>query len=158
MALIKGTNSYQTVTEADTYFEGRLDAAAWTSATDELKTPALITATATLEHMNWAGVVVSESQNLAFPRVGSYFDPRLGYEVTLSDEVPNRINTATFELAYHLLNNDGILDDTGSLRNLDVGSISLNRITRPNLIPESVKRLIKPLLVNAGAKTWWRAN
>ena len=85
MALIKGTNSYRTVEEADAYFEDRLDAAAWTSASDELKGQALVTATAILDNMNWNGYAVSESQSLAFPRIGSYFDPRKGVEVSFDD-------------------------------------------------------------------------
>ena len=96
--------------------------------------------------------------NLAFPRVGTYFDPRLGYDVSFNDDVPDRINKATFELAYHFLNNDGLLDDSGSVLNLKVGSISLERVSLANTVPASVKRLIKPLLENAGARQWWRAN
>ena len=158
MALKKGVNSYRTVAEADLYFEDRLDAAAYTEAAEDLKAQSLITATSILDSMNWTGYAVSESQNLAFPRVGTYFDPRLGYDVSFNDDVPDRINKATFELAYHFLNNDGLLDDSGSVLNLKVGSISLERVSLANTVPASVKRLIKPLLENAGARQWWRAN
>jgi len=158
MALTKGTNSYATVAEADTHFEGRLDAAAWELADEDRKGQALITATSVFDYMDWGGVAVSESQNLAFPRVGTYFDPRLGTEVDFGSGTPERIMTGTFELAYHLLNNDGLLDDTGSAIDIVVGPISLKRISGANQIPSNVKRLIKPLLVNAGANMWWRAN
>jgi len=158
MALKKGTNSHATVTEADTYFENRLDVAAWNAADDEAKEQALVTGTAVLENMDWTGVVVSESQSLAFPRIGSYFDPRIGSEISFGDDTPNRIIEATYELAYHFLNNDGLLDDTGSVNNLTVGSIVLHKIRDPNLIPSNVNRLVKPLRVNAGANLWWRAN
>jgi hypothetical protein len=159
MALAKGVNSYVTVAEADSYFENRLDVAAWSSATPEDKAKALTTATAYLDDLRWIGYAVSDSQLLAFPRTGSYFDPRAGYEVVLDDnEVPTRVVNATFELAYHFLNNDGLLDDTGTVDAIQVGSISLQNVRAASKVPLHVKRLINPLLHNAGSGIWWRAN
>jgi hypothetical protein len=159
MALTKGTNSYVTVDEANAYFADRLDVAAWTDGSDTQKSQSLITATMILDSLEWAGVAVSDSQSLAFPREGSYFDPRLGYDVDLSGaKAVSRINTATFELAYHLLNNDGLLDQTGSVTNLQIGNIDLSRIRRPDTLPSHVKTMIKPLLANRGSNSWWRAN
>lgn len=158
MALSKGTNSYATVAEADSYFEDRLDVAAWSSASAEQKAQALTTATSFLDSMEWVGSVVSSSQALAFPRTGSYFDPRLGLAVTMTSVIPDRIVKATYELAYHLLNNDGLFDDTGSVVNLQIASISLNKIQATNKIPVIAKRLIQPLLLNKGSRMWWRAN
>jgi hypothetical protein len=158
MALNKGTNSYVDITETDLYFTDRLDVAAWTTADTTQKGQALVTASAVLDGLFWTGTAISESQPLAFPRSGYYFDPRLGTHVTLTVETPNRITKATMELAYHLLNNDGILDDSGLVKDLQVGSVQLTTILAPNLIPATVKRLIKPLLANAGSNGWWRAN
>lgn len=159
MALKKGTNSYATQAEAETYFEDRLDVAAWNSADDDQKEQALVTATSMLDGLSWEGVAADENQPLAFPRVGSYFDPRVGIEVTLDGvTVPTRIQKATYELAYHLLNNDGLLDDAGSMINLEVSVIKLSKIRRPSELPSMVKRLIKPILLNAGSNAWWRAN
>ncbi len=159
MALAKGTNSYATVAEADTYFEDRLDVAAWTEANATQKAQALVTATSTIDNLEWVGVAVSDSQALAFPRIGTYFDPKLGMEVELlSTTIPKRITTATIELAYHLLNNDGLLDDTGSVENITVGSITLSNVISANKIPSHVKRLISPLQTNNGARFWWRSN
>ena len=158
MALVKGTNAYVTVAEADAYFADRLDVAAWTDAPNEQKEQSLITATALLNDLTWGGRVVSESQALAFPRVGCYYDPHLGYETVFPDSVPGRIVVATYELAYHLLNNDGLLDDSGVVDTLSLGSLSLGKIRAPNKIPNVVHSKIKPLLVNAGTNPWWRAN
>jgi hypothetical protein len=158
MALLKGTNSYVTLAEANTYFENRLNVAAWTEASDPEKTQALITATSVLNDEKWGGMAISDSQLLAFPRSGSYFDPRLGHEVILSTSVPDRVITATYELAYHFLNNEDVLDDTGTVATIQVGTISLNIDSEANMIPASVKRLIRPLLVNSGTNIWWRAN
>jgi hypothetical protein len=157
MALIKGTNAYATVAEAEAYFSDRLDVTAWTSASEDRKSQALITATSMLDDLAWNGAATDSSQNLAFPRSGYYFDPRLGITVEMID-IPLRISNACLQLAYHLLNNDGLLDDTGSVINLDVGGIALSRIRNPSKIPSTVKRLIRPLLSNTIANAWWRAN
>jgi len=158
MALLKGTNSYVTLAEANTYFENRLNVAAWTEASDLEKSQALVTATSVLNDEKWIGTAISDSQSLAFPRTGTYFDPRLGHDVSLADSVPGRVIDATYELAYHLLNNEDVLDDTGTVTTVQVGQISLNIDTSASTIPPSVKRLIRPLLINAGSNVWWRAN
>lgn len=158
MALAKGTNSYATVAEADAYFQDRIDVAAWSSASADQKSQALITATSYLDALNWTGVAVSDSQTLAFPRSGSYFDPRIGSEITLTTSVPGRVVKATYEMAYHLLNNDGLLDDTGGVAELKIGSLTLNTIQNASKLPSFIKRVINPLLLNRGSNMWWRAN
>jgi hypothetical protein len=158
MALTKDVNSYATVGEADSYFADKLDVAAWDAADATAKAKSLVTATSLLEGMNWGGVAVSESQALSFPRSGTYFDPRLGYETELPSIVPDRILKATFELAYHLQNNDGLLDNTGSVKNLTIGSLSLQGVRAASEIPSTVSRLVQPLLANGGSRQWWRAN
>jgi len=158
MALQKGVNSYVTVEEADAYFADRLDVAAWTGASVEQKPQALVTATKMLDDLDWTGYVVSESQPLAFPRTGEYFDPRTGTTISLNSSTPVRIQNATMELAYHLLNNDGLLDDTGTVESISIGGINITNIRQANKMPGVVDRLIKPLLVNSGSNMWWRAN
>jgi hypothetical protein len=158
MALVKGTNSYVTVAEAEFYFETRIDVAAWTSASSSQKESALVTATMILDTLSWTGVAVSASQPLAFPREGSYYDSKVGEEVLFTSNTPDRVIKATYELAYHLLNNDGLLDDTGTVINLSIESIKLDRIISSSKIPTFVRNLIRPLLVNSGSRLWWRAN
>jgi hypothetical protein len=159
MALVKGTNSYVDVTEADAYFADRIDPGAWSSADAIQKSQALVTATAMLDEIIWTGVAVSDSQPLAFPRSGTYYDPKFGQYISLSElEVPVRIKKANYELAYHLLNNDNLLDDTGSVKDLSVGSIRLSLVLPANKLPAVVKNLVNPLRINAGSNLWWRAN
>lgn len=159
MALTKGSNSYVTVAEADAYFETRLDVAAWEDLTDEnQKAKALVTASMILDELEWTGVAISVDQSLAFPRNGSYFDPKLGMCILLDSNVPDRVIVATYELAYHLLNNDGLLDDTGTVEDLQVGPVNLSKVRSAQKIPSFVKRHINPLLLNRGANTWWRRN
>lgn len=159
MALSKGTNSYVNVAEADTYFENRVDADSWEAADNIQKEQALVTATQLLDDMSWTGTAISETQPLAFPRSGSYFDPRLGAFIEFSDiAYPDRIVKATYELALHLLNNEGLLTESGSVTNITVGSIQLQSIKGVSRTPSLVRRLIKPMLINQGSNSWWRAN
>jgi hypothetical protein len=155
MAATKGVNSYVTLAEAIAYFDNKLDVAAWTDASDAQKEQALVTATRYLETLSWVGQVRSESQVLAFPREGEYFDETRGISVTFTTTVPQRITDAVCELAYHMLNNDGLLDDVGSVKSVSVGSISIDMIKSPGNLPGIVYALIKPLR-NSG-RTVWRA-
>lgn len=158
MALIKGENSYETLESANSYFEDRLDAAAWSDAPELQRSQAMVTAASMLDNLTWTGAAVSESQPLAFPRNGQYFDPRIGATVSLNGQVPKRVITAQYELAYHLLNNDGLLDDTGSVSDLSLGSIKLSDVKSPKKLPSIVYSLIRPLLFPQGGSVWWRAN
>jgi hypothetical protein len=158
MAIQKGVNAYATVDEADLYFADRLDVAAWTDAPSTQKEQSLVTASMLLDNRTWSGYAVSETQLMAFPRCGRYFDPRLGREVSFGDTPPYRLVQATYELAYHLLNNDGLLDNTGSVKSLQLGTITLTDIGAAPKIPKYVLDFIRPMLINNGAQSWWRAN
>jgi hypothetical protein len=160
MALVKGVNSYADMTEAGAYFDNKLDVAAWIDASDTQKDQALCTATSLLDEFEWIGIATSTAQNLAFPRKDAeYFDPKFGVPVILvTDAVPQRIINATFELAYHLLNNDGLMDDSGRVKTLNIGEITLNTIIAPSKLSKTVRALIAPLLRGGGKNTWWRAN
>jgi len=159
MAVQLNVNSYVTVETADAFFLNRIDVAAWQDASADQKAQSLITATQMLDDLTWAGTAVSVSQPLAFPRISEYFDPKVGSIVYLNGtKVPDRIIRATLELAYHLLNNDGLLDATGDFKSISVGTIKIEGIQSASKMPLVIKNVIKPLLVNAGASAWWRAN
>ena len=160
MALTKGVDSYVSVAEADAHFGTRLNSSLWTSASNGTKESALITATRLIdERFNWIGIAVSDSQLLGFPRIGSFFDPLIGYDIQFSDdETPRRVVTATFELALHLLTNPEVLEDSGTLGSLQISTISLDKIQNAQLIPASINRIVAPLLQLGGSTTWWRAN
>lgn len=157
MALEKDVNSYVTLTEAEEYFLDRVDVAAWTNAADALKSQALVTATMVLDLQNWSGIAISDSQNLAFPRSGYYIDSKLGKYKEFPTTVPTNIIKATYEMAYHLLNNDGLLDSTGTVDAISIGQISIDIKTGAPRIPSVVKLLIKPYLLR-NQRIWWRAN
>jgi hypothetical protein len=114
MALVLNTNSYVTVTEAESYFETRIDDEKWSSASDSLKNESLVTATQIIDNNPWIGSAVSSSQALAWPRKNAmYYDPRMGFDVTFTNtEVPSLVKIAVYEQALHLLNNEDLLAQT----------------------------------------------
>ena len=158
MAVVKGTNSYVTIEEADAYFTDRANSSVWSAADSIKKGQALVTATRLLDDQPWAGTAIIEEQSLAFPRSGEYFDPRLGTLLSMPEGTPQRVITATYELAYHILINEDLLDNTGSVGSLNAGKISLNSIQKASVITAQVRNIIKPLLINSGSNSWWRAN
>lgn len=157
MPLSKGTNAYATVEEADAHFADRLGSAAWSAASPHRRGLALMTAASMLDTMPWSGEAVSRDQPMAFPRAGSYFDPRLGTEVEMSG-IPGRVAQASMDLALHLVANDDVLESGPSVRNLSVGSISLEFVQKTPKMPQHVRALVGPLLEGGGARLWWRAN
>ena len=170
MALEVGVNSYVSLVEAEAYFADRLNVAAWTEADDPSKEQALVTAAKQLNLTRWIGVIADKSQTLAFPRIGCYFEPLYNETVKLDGtSVPTRILTANFEQAYHLLNNDDVLDSAGSPNRIKVDVIELEGLqSGASSVPEmssTVSGLIDPLRYENGpasagrpAGAWWRAN
>lgn len=160
MALTKGVNSFVALSEANEYLADRLDVAAWNEADDSQKSQAIVTATTMLDNLAWVGQAVSSSQSLAFPRKATYYDPKFAcwIELTESTGIPKRIQNACCELAYHLINNDGMLDDTGAVADINISGITLKDIRNPNKLPTLVRQFISPLLANSGSRMWWRSN
>lgn len=153
MAIVLGVNSYATEAEADLYFEDRIDAAQWAAASTVNQEQALVTATALLEQLNYAGFATTGNQALAFPRRGNYFDTSRGRDFAFDgDYTFVELNTgsseafwnalvaldrdiqllkkACFEQALHLLSNEDALDTTGATSStssaITVGSISIS--------------------------------
>jgi len=168
MALIKGVNSFVTLNEADSYLEDRADVAAWKNADDCLKETCLITATTLLDELPFEGGVVDIDQDLAFPRSGSFRDQSRGMRVSYStytfpttDEADNTLKRdmrllrrATYELSYHLINNEGLLDRTGSVTDIKVGSISLTEVQDASVFPRHIRKIVEPMLKGGGTRYW----
>jgi len=182
MALVLGINSYATVDEADLYFESRIDVATWESADDTLKEQALVSATKYLDTLAYTGYVTDSDQSLSWPRTGSIYSPQRGRDIQFKKDYTwtelsstnfttnlynlaleiRLIKTATIEQAYHYINNDGILDNTGGLPDrVEVGSITIDGLHGNSETParsRMVTNLIKPLLINGGSSQWFRSN
>jgi hypothetical protein len=165
MALVQGTNSYVSYSDAEDYFDTRIDAGAWLNADTDDQESALITATAILDDYHYIGVAVSSTQSLAWPRKDAvYFERKLGTQVTLSQSaIPTRLKLATYELALHLLTNENLLDNTTqTFERIKVGSIEIEDsnkdVSKTPMVPLRVKQRINPLLASGGDRSWWRAN
>jgi len=168
MALTLNTNSYVSVDEADTYFETRIDSANWSSAIDDLKEQALVTATSIVDDNAWVGNAVSASQALAWPRKNAtYADNRMGSTITFGvADIPTQVKVAVFEQALHLVDNEDLLQGKAqTFESISVGSISIsdsnNDVTKTPIQASLMKKKIRPLLVRgkSGIGTaWWRNN
>jgi len=148
MALIKGVNVYlsSALEKADAYFADRTDAEAWNNAAEVAREAALLSGTSVIDRMTYLGVVVSVEQKMAFPRAGAYFDPRLGARVSYPTlGAPLRVIEASYEMSLHLLNNKGVLLDTGSLSKLEIGPITLEGAKGVQRIPVVVRQLLAPI-------------
>lgn len=168
MALVLNTNSYVEVTDANTYFETRIDSASWENAADSLKEEALVTATQIIDNNPWIGSAVSLSQALAWPRKNAiYYDNRMGQQITFSEsEIPNLVKIAVYEQALHLLNNEDLLaQTTQTYESISIGSLSVtdsnSDVTRISITPNFIMKHIRPLVrrgANGVGASWWRAN
>jgi len=182
MALVLGINSYATVGEADNYFESRIDVATWESADDTLKEQALVSATRYLDTLAYTGYVTDSDQSMSWPRTGSVYSPQRGRDIQFKKDYTwaelssvnfttnlfnlpleiRLIKTASIEQAYHLINNDGLLDNTGGLPDrVEVGSITIDGLNGNSETParsRTVTNLIRPLLINGGSSQWFRSN
>jgi len=152
MALVKGVNSYVLLAEANDYFDNRLDAEIWsTTAVPDL---ALMTATQLLEGEDWTGISYLATNDLAWPRSGSFKDTPRNRSVAFTGTyafpnskeketaVPREIaliRKATYELALHLLNNKGLLNKGASVKGLKAGSIALDSIIEASTIPRIIR-------------------
>lgn len=139
------SNTYVTLADADTYFEGHAFASTWDAETDANKNIALAHATMILDRIKWAGskgqtAVGGLTQALAFPR---RWCPTLEYDAApqhISDDfvdesvmyydedaIPTPLVRATCELALELVRagtTDPLLDDADRIRSETVGPIS----------------------------------
>ena len=100
-ATVKGenTNSYVTLTEANSYFETVPDSSTWTNKTDDQKNRALISATRWIDSFVYYGNRCDDGQALKFPRNNYQVD---GVELSCST-IPNNIKYAEYELARALV-------------------------------------------------------
>lgn len=155
---LSAENCYVTLEEAENYFIGRLDSNQWDDTTMEEKKQSLVTATRLLDFESYSGVAVDVSQPLAFPRTGSYYDPKIGSLIEFDDGIPKRIKQAVYELAYHLLTNDNILDQSSSVEEIKIDTIMIKKVRAPSKINATVYGLIAPLLEKGSSNIWWRAN
>lgn len=156
MAIQYKTNSYVTLDEANAYFADRSNASGWLALNNNQKEDYLITATNYLDDVvEFTGIARSTSQPLAWPRAGSYFEPKYGATMELpTTDVPSRVKKATHEMALHLIENPGILSSKTTLDHLQVGTINLSDVRKPSRLPHTVRKALGPLQGSTGTAPW----
>lgn len=154
-------NSYITRADAQSYFDGRSYADAWTDADDLDKDKALVSATRRLDQERWKGTPTATTQSLKWPRYGvenpDYNDSGQWqgyYGGLLLDQttIPQWLEHATCELALVLLANN-LLEDTGleMLEQVGVGDLNVTpRKGRAGRLPANVWRSCAPYLMGGG--------
>lgn len=157
-------NSYETVAEAQAYFDTRLPVAGWDDA--DSQAVLLIMATRVLDALaqpfktffpaeggtpayyrvrrQWTGTPASTTQRLAWPRTGMLDQ---NGNAILSTVIPQALKDALSELAGQLGNEDRTLDNSvivQGLSSIKAGSVSLtfNKGIIPQVIPDAVFNLM----------------
>lgn len=139
------SNSYLTLAEANTYFEGRLHTTVWTAATDPQKEAALIWATRLIDsEICFIGEASGATQALAWPRSG--MTNRNGFDIA-DNVVPNELKYATAELALLLLSSDRTLESEAAaagLSRLKAGPVELGfkDEIKSNPVPDGVRTIL----------------
>lgn len=156
---ITGANSYISLADAETYFEGRLNASVWTAATTANKNIALAQATRTLDaNSRWLGTMVDPAnQALEWPREEIEID---GAEWPAT-EIPQAVRNATAELALFLLSSDRTTDPgSAGLKSIGVGDgaveIEFDNSTEIEALPEAVTSMIWRWISSAGSRSGQR--
>lgn len=143
-------NSFTTREFANSYHEGRLHTATWTTATDADKDVALVMATTILStRVRWKGAPTTSTQALPFPRTGLV--NRNGVPVP-DNVVPVELQQATAELARLLLATDRTAENeiaASGLKSLKAGPVSLAfredlQTTPTRMVPDYVRALLVP--------------
>lgn len=98
-------NSYLTISDASAIADTMLGTLAWTTATTDQRTRALISATNGLETLAWIGERTTTTQALSWPRTGA----ACGDKNYADDEIPREVELAAFDLAEALLSDPVLL-------------------------------------------------
>lgn len=151
MSIIVNTNSYVSLTEAETYFEDAIHASNWFLEGGILKSKALVTATRMLEREIWAGSKTVSTQTLSFPRTDLI---KADGTIVDSSTIPQEIKDAQCELALALINDSTIQSNatTGSnIKRVDAGGVEVEffQPTKGFKFPTIVQKLVGQFLGSA---------
>jgi len=159
---VAGANTYISLADAETYFEGRLNKSVWSSASDVDKNAGLVQAARILdEYVRWIGWVTDTDQAMQWPRAGIFYNGYGEYyaswDITLStsvysiddDDIPDEIKNAQCELAFVLLSQDTqVVAATAGFSSISVAGtveLDIDKQDRVSEIPSHVWRIISHL-------------
>lgn len=138
-------NSYVTVAEATAYFGDSFGKGLWTTASQTDREALVITASRMLDqYILWIGEKASEDQGMEWPRKGTKY---------ADDIIPSKVKYATYELAYYILENNGVSFSNQAIDSVKVGPISVDFTANsvdagiPSFIENLIGDLGSPILV-----------
>ncbi len=141
---LTNANSYASVADGDDYHDGHLYATAWTGATLEKKTAALVMASRLIDaEYQFGGVRAVASQALQWPREDCP-DPDAG-DVVAKTMVPKAVVEAACELARELIITDRTAAPPGeglSYQNVGSNQTGYNKSDTRPIIPAVVQALL----------------
>ena len=141
MPITVGIDGYNTVAEADSYFENRLFSDDWTNLPDSvMKEQYLRTATLLQDTLcTWDGSKTDEDQNLEFPRNGE-------------TEIPANIKKANLEIVIEIISQQAIsfIPSEAQLKQMKGGSAQLIFFEDPGTKITVVNSIAKYLLRKYG--------
>ena len=120
ISLTVGTNTYISLSDANTYFSKTFKASTWSALSDDNKSIALLEACKKMEQLQYIGIKQSDSQALEFPR---NFGNPLTYGASEYDGTPQDVKNAQCELALYLYTN--LNNKVNELRQNGIKSMSL---------------------------------
>lgn len=97
--------TYATLSDADAYMNGGLNAAAWAALPTDQRGRLLVEATRIFDAQAWQGTPTNPNQGHAWPRVGLTFNG----EPIPTDELPTNLVYATIELAWYVQTTPSII-------------------------------------------------
>ena len=161
------SNSYETLAEANTYFDERLPLPTPWVASGDTSIRALLMSTRVLDSMafphrtlrrnsngtqyyytsrRWTGSPTTTIQRLAWPRIGMY---DANGNAIPSNVIPRALKDAESELAGQLIMSDSTLDNAASvqgIKSVSAGSVSVTfkDDIEAHVLPDAVMNLMPP--------------
>ena len=139
-------NSYVLVAQADSYFSDSFGRSMWANATQENREAAVITASRSLDmYITWEGQPATTSQSMEWPRNATYDKTGRSYLNTI---IPGPVKFATFELAYYILENNGLSFEQQAVDRVKVGPIDIE--FTPRSVDAGIPSFVENLISHIG--------
>lgn len=139
-------NSYVTVAEAGSYFSDSFGKGRWATASQATREALVITASRSLDqYLEWNGQKTDEAQSMEWPRKGTTGKSGIAYA---DDTIPMPVKFATYELAYYILENNGISFSDQTVDEVKVGSIEV--VFSPRSTDVGIPNFIESLVSHIG--------
>ncbi len=140
VTLTVSTNTYISLADAKTYAATHLYVDAWTAATDDNKSIALIMATSKIDRQKFRGEKANYDQALNFPRafyMGNRYNRKYGLKIDnvrgigwyLESEVSQIVKNAVCEEAFAILKAGATANKRSELRSQGVTSFTLGSLS-----------------------------